>query len=443
MVSSRARFALAERVRDEGELFPQPALDILARRPPRMLAGTFDGDVSADEYEQAITQALVDLDRSYVGVQGPPGTGKTHVGSRVVKNLVDEGWRVGIIAQAHATVGHFLRQVLDAGVDPERVGKMPKQDGPQEFPWTNLEPKGVAGFSSGSGVVLGGTAWTFTNEKYVARDQLDLLVIDEAGQFSLANTIAVSASARRLLLLGDPQQLPQVSQGTHPEPVDTSALGWLTDGHETMPPNLGFFLERTRRMHSALTRTVSRLSYDDRLRALEVITDVRHLTGIQAGLHPIAVEHSGNDVSSSDEAAEVVRIARSVLSETWIGSATDSSRTMRPSDILVVAPYNAQVALIRDALDAAGLTDTHVGTVDKFQGQEAPVVVVSMASSSPVDVPRGMEFLLNRNRLNVAISRGQWAAFLVHSPTLATAFPSGATGLEELGAFLRLVRSSG
>ena len=178
-----------------------------------------------------------DLDRSYLAVQGPPGTGKTYVGSHVIARLVrDHGYKVGVVAQGHATIEHLLDRVIAAGVPAVQVGKAPK-DATTDHAFTVLPKNGVAAFTADraeSGFVFGGTAWDFSHEGRVPRGSLDLLVVDEAGQFSLASTIAVSLAASRLLLLGDPQQLPQVSQGNHPEPVDESALGWVADGHDCL-----------------------------------------------------------------------------------------------------------------------------------------------------------------------------------------------------------------
>ena len=278
-----------------------------------------------------------------------------------------------------------------------------------DAPWADLNGDKLHGFidsHQATGCLVGGTAWTFSNRNSVRYEQLDLLVIDEAGQFSLANTLAVSTAAQRLLLLGDPQQLPQVSRGTRPEPVDTSALEWIINKHKTMPPDHGYLLERTWRMHSALTCSVSRLSYAGLLRSEVSVRDVRDLTGGTTGVHVALVDHSGNDVQSPEEAAAIVELVQSLQAETWKASADDSPRPVEPSDVFLVAPYNAQVALLRRALDDAGFTATRVGTLDKFQGQEAPVVIVSMTVSSAGEVPRGMEFLRSRNRLNVAISRG-------------------------------------
>ena len=218
-------------------------VDILLRRAPRTRRGAAlprGGDTVAD-----ITAAALDLDSSYLAVHGPPGTGKTHTATQVVKSLVTKySWRVGVVAQSHATVENLLGCVIDAGLDPRRVAKKRyDHDAPR---WQEIDGAEYAAFiAHHAGCVIGGTAWDFANASRVPPGSLDLLVIDEAGQFCLANTIAVAPAAANLLLLGDPQQLPQVSQGTHPEPVDTSALDWLVDGQRTLPDERGYFLDRT------------------------------------------------------------------------------------------------------------------------------------------------------------------------------------------------------
>lgn len=431
---------IAERVVHAG-LEPQAGLDVLRRRPPRTRSGSLPAVADGtDGPLDAITAAVADLDRSYLAVQGPPGTGKTYVGARVVMRLVEQGWRVGVVAQSHAVVETFLDKAVGAGLDPEKVGKHAKR--PDGRAWTTLSSAdALAGFLTdhASGCLVGGTAWDFTNLNRVGRRELDLLVVDEAGQFSLANTLAVSVAAQRLLLLGDPQQLPQVSQGTHPEPVDGSALGWLNEGHATLLADRGYFLERSWRMHPDLCARVSTLSYDDRLRSHEAVTAARALDGIAPGVRVVHVEHEGNSTSSPQEAAQVATEVSDLLGRAWTDPREGlAARPLGPRDILVVAPYNAQVAQLRATLDAAGYTDVAVGTVDKFQGQEAPVVIVSMTASSPADLPRGTDFLISRNRVNVAVSRGKWAAIVVKSPRLTDYLPHSPESLGELGAFLRL-----
>ena len=261
-------------------------------------------------------------------------------------------------------------------------------------------------------------------------------MIEEAGQYSLANTIAVASAARNLLLLGDPQQLPQVSQGTHPEPVDTSALGWLVDGSHTLPETLGYFLECSYRMHPAVCAAVSKLSYDGRLLSVEEVTAARQLHGEPPGVRVTRVAHNGNSTDSPEEAAAIVGEISRLLRLDW----TDDKGTRRlaADDVMVVTPYNAQVVTLRAHLEAAGLSAVRVGTVDKFQGQQAAVVFVSMTASSIDDVPRGISFLLNRNRLNVAVSRAQYAAVVVQSQMLTEYLPSTPGGLIDLGAYLTL-----
>ncbi len=480
-----------------------PALDLLRRRPPRTASGgplptLVDGP---ERYIDAVTDAVRDLDGSYLGVQGPPGTGKTHLASKVIGRLVAEGWRVGVVAQSHDVVENVLAGVIGkGGVPADRVGKKasgPKgrdvsrvgrdlgaglpddvaaaslPEGSRLVPWRLVDSAQTAAFVAAGPGVIGGTAWDFAHVERFGDGELDLLVIDEAGQFSLANTIAVSRAAQRLLLLGDPQQLPQVSQGQHPEPVDQSALGWLTragGGHDVLPREFGYFLARSWRMHPALCDAVSELAYEGLLHA-EAAAGERLLVGVEPGVHVVEVEHAGNAVSSVEEAQEIVRQVRALLGTTWyprgrggapfggaaagatpVGGAHESgagvgadagvgSRPLDQDDFVVVAPYNAQVWTVRHALQAAGLGDVRVGTVDKFQGKEAPVAIVSMTASAREDVPRGMEFLLSRNRVNVAVSRGQWCAVVVRSPRLTDYLPNHPEELAELGAFIGLCRS--
>ena len=406
--------------------------DILLRRPPRTTGGTPLPHTGSDADD--IISALLDLDSSYVAVHGPPGTGKTFTSAAVIARLVnDHGWRVGVVAQSHAVVENLLGCVVDSGVDPDRVGKK-KSSG---APWRDVGEKDYAAFITGTeGCVIGGTAWDFANCGRVPRLSLDLLVVEEAGQYSLANTIAVAPSARNLLLLGDPQQLPQVSQGTHPEPVDTSALGWLIDGRHTLPAELGYFLDRSYRMHPTVCAAVSKLSYDDRLQSLDEVTAARRLDGQLPGVRVLTVEHDGNSTDSPEEADAIVAEVRRLIGTAW----TDEHGTvpLAAEHVLVVTPYNAQVVTLRQRLDSVGLTDVEVGTVDKFQGRQAPVVFVSMTASSADDVPRGIAFLLNRNRLNVAVSRAKYLSVIVQSPLLTEYLPPTPDRLVELGAFLSL-----
>lgn len=435
----RAIAEIARRSAASGTL-PTPVASLLLRQPPA--TSTPLPSAQGDDFIGCITAATRALDGSTLAVQGPPGTGKTYTAAHVIAELVrNDHWRIGVVSQGHSAVNHLLDRIVEAGVDPSLVGK---KDKPEDCRWTDVPTKEVAAFidqHAQTGCVYGGTAWDFAASDRVADHIFDLLVIDEAGQFSLANTIAVSRSAERMLLLGDPQQLPQVSQGTHPEPVDDSALGWLTQG-EILPAEFGYFLSTTRRMHPRLCEAVSAHSYADQLQAHACTLDRRLVDSAGNEVCPGVVvellDHFGNSVSSAEEAGRVAALAREALTWRWRDSADARLRPVTPADVLIVAPYNAQVELIQQELEWVGLGDFRVGTVDKFQGQEAPIVLVSMSASSHDDLPRGMEFLLSPNRTNVAVSRAQWRATLVHASRLTDYLPNRPEQLHELGRFMRL-----
>lgn len=416
-----------------------PGMDILRRIPPR---GTITYPEDVGSAAEAITQSVKSLKNSYLAVQGPPGTGKTFNGALVIKKLVEAGWKIGVVAQSHAAVENLLSKCLEIGLAADQVGKKlaQGQNPVGSYQWTPLSTiPDVADFASGpGGLVVGGTVWTFCNEKGVDPKSLDLMVVEEAGQYSLANTIAVSEAAKRVLLLGDPQQLSEVSQGAHPEPIDTSALGWLSLDHDVLPRERGIFLDTSFRMHPELCKVVSHLAYDDKLSSVE--TSSRSLDGVDPGLHSRPVSHQDNSVESPEEATEVVRVIEELLSQPWTENAVTKPLREWPRNIIVLAPYNAQVNAIRGALEKARFGNIPVGTVDKFQGQEAPIAIVSMAASSLQDVPRGIDFLLSKNRLNVALSRAQWASYLVYSPTLLDYAPNSPFHLALLARFASLVR---
>ncbi len=425
--------------RDAGEaIFPNAAwCDVLLRRAPRQISGALvkTGDSVAD-----ITNALLESDNSYIAVQGPPGTGKTYVGAHVISKLVTLGWKIGVVAQSHAVVENLMDSVKKNNPDAPMAKK-----GQSAKNRPSYHVDDVANWAAGkvgSGYVIGGTTWTFSKTDVRLLD-LDLMVIDEAGQYSLANSLAVISAAKRALLLGDPQQLPQVSQGNHPEPVNESALSHLLGTNKTMPDHLGFFLDATFRLHPKLAAPVSRLQYEDRLHS-DARCELRKLEGTDPGLHIVEVDHIGNTVSSVEEADELIARIPTLIGKSWtpVTSAgqPDSARPLTEKDILVVTGYNAQVRYLKSRLRDAGLGDIKVGTFDKFQGQEAPIVFVSMVTSSSEDLPRGIEFLLSPNRLNVAISRAQWACFVLRSPQLSVMEPVSPEGMVMLGKFITLCK---
>ena len=430
--------------------------DLLFRRAPRLknsasntknaenLPREVDFPASDLPTVDAVHAAVRALDRSYVAVQGPPGAGKTFLASHVIARLVAEGAKVGVVAQSHAVIENLMLACCARdGFDVSRAVRLRGKSVTPDAPWSEVSDSELVELISGAGGLLfGGTVWDYVSERRVPAGSLDVLVVDEAGQFSLTNTVAAARAARSVLLLGDPQQLPQVSTGVHPYPVDASALGWLSDGAAALDPRFGYFLGESWRMDSALCERVSWLSYDAAL-ASAAATAGRTLQGVEPGVVSYPVEHAGCSVRSVQEAQAVVDCVRELLGREWVPAAGAEPRPLAAEDCIVVAAYNAQVDCVREALIAAGLADSsgagvRVGTVDKFQGQEAAVVLVSLASSR-VDSGRGAGFVLSPNRLNVAVSRGQWQAVLVHSPWVARSVPQDVEEVLALSGFAGLV----
>ncbi len=395
------------------------ARELLLRRPPVVGAGEplrRPGETALE----AAKRLAARMEGGCLAVQGPPGSGKTYLGAEVVVELVRLGQKVGVTANSHRVIGNLLdsvaRRASEHGVKV-RIGQ--KTDRGGECASDAAEPFGDYGalleaIEAGQIDVVGGTGWLWSRPEFLS--VVDVLVVDEAGQLSLANAVAISGAARNVVLLGDPQQLDQPLQGAHPPGAEASALGHVLGRDSTMPPDRGLFLERTRRLHPDLCRFTSEAFYEGRLAseawlARQDMEGPGRLTG--TGVRFVPTLHEGNRNSSPEEAAVVAGLVRDLI-EAGIWTDSDGRRRrLTPDDILVVAPYNAQVAEIARALPTA-----RVGTVDKFQGQEAPVSIYSMATSSPQDAPRGMEFLYSLNRLNVATSRALCLAAVVASPSL-------------------------
>jgi uncharacterized protein len=407
---------------------------LLTRDPPRVRRVRLQADhkrlqtIDLDE-QRALVSAL---DQSYLFIQGPPGSGKTWTGARLIVSLIAAGRRVGIAATSHKAINNLLGEVeavaLAEGVtfDGLKKGSGDDQFGGRLVKDTDDNEQ----VETSRAQLIAGTAWLFSRQ---AMDQsLDYLFIDEAGQVSLADAIAMGTAASNLVLLGDPQQLPQVRQGVHPgssgcsvlEHVLSPDLGVAADvgaafrrpEANTVSEDRGIFLAQSWRMHPEVCAFISDLSYDGRLtsapgRERQRVTSPG-LAG--TGLRFIPVEHTGNAQQSIEEAQVVGEHVRVLLGGGMFTDAEGATRPLTPRDILVVAPYNMHVRRLREQMPAG----VEVGTVDKFQGREAPVVFFSMASSTGEDVPRGLEFLFSRNRFNVAISRAKALAVLVCSPRL-------------------------
>jgi predicted RecB family nuclease len=364
------------------------------------------------------------LDQSYLFIQGPPGSGKTWTGARLIVSLLTSGKRVGVAATSHKAINNLLREVEAVALaECVTFNGLKKGSGDDAFGGVligdtdeneEIEAAVATSRANQSAILVAGTAWLFSRP---ALDQaLDYLFIDEAGQVALADAVAMGTAARNLVLLGDPQQLPQVRQGVHPDGSGCSVLEHLLAGAATVSEDRGLFLGQSWRMHPDVCSFISDLSYDGRLtsapgRERQAVTS-RGLTG--TGLRYVPVEHSGNAQQSIEEARVIADHVQALLDGGTFTSVDGETTPLTPKDMLVVAPFNMQVRCLREQVPPG----VEVGTVDKFQGREAPVVFFSMASSTGEDVPRGLEFLFSRNRFNVAISRAKALAVVVCSPRL-------------------------
>ena len=374
--------------------------------------------------ESAVRLAL-ELDQGVLAIQGPPGAGKTFTGGEIICALVAAGKTVGITAVGHKVIHNLLEEAAEAADSKglsdlllhHRHSTSGKYEG--DAPITNIKdyPKVLSGLDDGTINVVGGTQWMWSREDFT--QAVDVLIVDEAGQMSLSNVLAAAPAAKSLILLGDPQQLEQPIQSAHPEGSDVAALKhWLED-HETMPADSGLFLDETWRLHPKICEFTSEVYYEQKLDPRpdlihQTITTDQALSG--AGLRYVPVAHSGNTARSLEEVEAIAAIVQALTAnDATFTNRHQATHTLTLSDILIVAPYNAQVAALKEKLPE--LAD-RIGTVDKFQGQEAPVVIYSMTSSGPEDAPRGMEFLYNPNRFNVATSRARALCILVGSPLL-------------------------
>jgi len=396
-----------------------PATDLLLRREPRFLDRDHGAPLRAEG--ESAADALADrcrsLNRSLLAVQGPPGTGKSHNGALAVLALLRAGKTVGVTAVSHKVILNFLRKVQElAEASGQAVSLMYTKKQDDLPPGCSVVPSSAPPQQN---AVLGGTAWTWATDK--REERVDYLFVDEAGQMALPSVLAASRGARNVVLLGDPMQLEQPRRGAHPEGADRAALvHLLDDDRQTLRPEQGIFLDTTWRMHPSIAVLTSELYYEGRLRALHACERQR-LDGTDgfdgAGLHLCEVDHHGNQARSPEEVDAAVAVAQRLLR----AGATFTDRAgerhaLTPDHVLVVAPYNSQVAALTRAL--APLRIARVGTVDRFQGQEAPIVIYSCTSSSAEDAPRGMPFLFDPHRFNVATSRATACAIVIASPRL-------------------------
>ncbi|HEY3496724.1 MAG TPA: TM0106 family RecB-like putative nuclease, partial [Polyangiaceae bacterium] len=409
-----------------GAALRSAVLRLLCRTPPSVGQAPSAPLVNPGEsIEQALPRLALAMNGDVLAIQGPPGSGKTHQAARIILELVRHGKRVGVTANSHEVCKGLLAKVHELGEGQARLLHYEDPDEaagePRGFPVAKPKDLGER-LRRGELDVVGGTAWLWADSAFAGL--LDVLVIDEAGQFSLANAVAVAQAAHNLVLVGDPAQLEQPQKGVHPPGAEASALGHLLDGAVTIPPERGVLIPTTRRLNPAVCGFVSELFYDGRLEPLPGL-ERQTLRGEGlfrgSGLRFVPVSHRGNTNQSPEEVRAVLELVEQLglvhgatSERAWYTDKDGRERSLTRADVLVVAPYNAQVS----ALDRALPEGVRVGTVDKFQGKEAPVVVFSLATSTGAEAPRGLEFLYSKNRLNVALSRAKALAVVVASPAL-------------------------
>jgi uncharacterized protein len=431
---------LAVSLLDGGEAYPA-ACRILRCQPP-LLRGREPGS-EIDHWDlcfEELLEIVASLDASHLFIQGPPGSGKTWSGARLIVELVERGNRVGVTGNSHKVIHNMLHQVEEVaherGSSFVALQKCSTKKPESEFDskYGLIEPVEDNCLLNDPQVSLtAGTAWHYCREDTAP---LDYLFIDEAGQVALADALALATSSRNVVLLGDPQQLPQVAQGAHPQGSSLSVLEHLLGDEQTVSRTHGIFLDETYRLHPDVCGYVSELMYDNRLssapgRERQRIDAEGELSG--TGLRWLAVTHAGHSQSSPEEADRIASAIEPLLETGSLTDAEGRRRPLAPEDILVVAPYNAQVNCLEDRLPDG----IRIGTVDKLQGQQAEIVFFSMATSSDEEVPRNIEFLFSRNRLNVAISRARCLAVLVCCPRLLDIRPTSIEQMRLVNALCR------
>ncbi len=402
----------------EGDGPYQAARDLLRRVPPRAGGQALhrDGETAVD----AAMRLCAHLAGGVLPIQGPPGAGKTFTGAHMICELVRQGRTVGITANSHKVIRNLIDKVIEVadenGVDLHCCQKPDEIEDPQPRLSFAKRSEDLDAALGGTAQVGGGTAWHWARED--AYRTVDVLFVDEAAQMCLADVLAVSQAANTVVLIGDPQQLDQPRQGSHPDGTDVSALDHILAGQQTIPADKGLFLEQTWRLHPDICAYTSELFYEGKLGSRTGL-DKQVISGTGspvsgAGLRFLPVTHSGNQNSAPEEAAALAALVSGILDSkaSWIDG-DGEERPVTLEDIVIITPYNAQVFEIQKRLPGA-----RVGTVDKFQGQQAPVAIYSTATSSHADAPRGMEFLYSLNRLNVATSRAKCVSIIVGSPAI-------------------------
>ena len=434
-------------------------IDLLLRHAPRLDAepgvdaGAGAGPLRRPDETplEAAVRLGQSLDGGVLAIQGPPGSGKTYTAARMIVALVKAGQRVGVTANSHKVIANALNKVHEAALEARvdvRIGQRSGQEddavSPHARPVTG-NPEAVQVLRDGEVNVLGGTAWLWSREEMAG--SVDALFVDEAGQFSLANAVGVAPAGRSLVLLGDPRQLEQPLQGSHPPGAEKSALGHVLGGDAVIADHAGLFLANTWRLHPDVCAFTSEVFYEGRL-GWEPSLERQALAGVPpahgTGIRWAPVIHAGNATESVEEARAIADLVhRLVASEARWTDRHGKVSPVRLEDIVIVAPYNAHVERIALVLAEAGYPKARVGTVDKFQGQEAPISIYAMGTSTPEEAPRGMEFLYSLNRLNVATSRAQCVAIVTASPALVQVACHTPRQMQLASALCRFVELAG
>ncbi|HGF0738828.1 TM0106 family RecB-like putative nuclease [Legionella pneumophila] len=432
----------------KGLLNKSAVTDFLTRSAPRITT-IQQGEpiVSSHEPEvrlQQIIEAVLNLDNSYLPIQGPPGAGKTYTAKHIIAELMKRGYKVGISSNSHKAINHLLISCAmychKQGIQAHFVCTSNTDDKLTELGVTITDNKRIVDTLQRS-CVIGTTAWGFSREDL--KDEFDYLFIDEAGQVSVANLVAMSQSARNIVLLGDQMQLGQPTQGTHPKDSGLSILDYLLKDSPTIQPEMGVFLETTYRMHSRVNQFISEAIYDGQLHAdpvndkqvIAVPEDYHGLLDFEAGIKFIPIEHEGNTQASDEEVVKIKELVQALLGRLFTDK-HGKQRAITLDDILFVAPYNHQRNKLQETLGP----EAKVGTVDKFQGQEAPIVFFSLCTSDASESPRGIDFLFDKHRINVAISRAQSMVIVVGNRKLFTTPTNNEEQMKKINILAKLIK---
>jgi hypothetical protein len=425
-------FHLAEQIvtPDDADPPSRVSRSLLAREGPCFESGFGPNNGVFTKDLPSMLEWIGHLDNSYVAVQGPPGTGKTYSGSHIIYELITAGKRVGITAMSHAAIDNLFLATYNVFAERGQLDLLHAhrhidKSKTEVLAGVNYSTKGDAAQNERFNLVAG-TTWLWSRAG-MREFPVDVLVVDEAGQLALADAIASANAARTLVLLGDPLQLSQVSQAEHPGGSGASVLEHILGTHATLPESEGVFLSETRRMHPDVCRFISNQIYEGRLTSHP--SCALQSTKFGTGLRWLRAPHEERSTESEEESTIVIAEIQRMIGTPWVNQKGETL-TLGAEDFMVVAPYNDQVRLLqRNVARTPGLEGVQVGTVDKFQGREAPVVFFTMTTSSGEDMPRGPEFLFSRNRLNVAVSRARCLAYLVCTEELLN---SRARTIEEM-----------